>query len=191
MSRTMQDKINAYDAATRVLEHQVDFMRTPPEFKPLYNMSDTVRKFRSAFLIPDLRNAVLAKKYERERINAGRFSAGFCGIASYTWAHLFRMPNGDALWRIKHYKNNRTRYGLSDHVWMESKFDGSVLDLAFDQSVDESGTFVEIPYDLGVDADEYFEFGRAYKFAEYLGMKINFPNIVRENMAWHMRAGRD
>lgn len=142
-----------------------------------------VVRFRTAFRNTELRHAVLAHRYERERIAQGRFSAGFCGIASYTWTHLFRMPDGGEIWRVKHYKNNRTRYGLSDHVWMENKFDGSILDLAFDQSVDEEGTFVEIPYDLGGYADEYFEFGRAYKFAEYLGLDIDFPSIVRENVA--------
>lgn len=191
MPRTKQEYIAAFNDATRRLMTRVSTMKIPPEFKPLYNMSDVVYKFRSAFLIPELRHAVLAKKYESERISSGRFAAGFCGIASYTWSHLFRMPNGDEVWRIKHYKNNRTRYGLSDHVWMENKFDGSILDLAFDQSIDEDGTFVEIPYDLGIDADEYFEFERAYKFAEYLNMNIDLPDIVRGNIARHIDTGRD
>ena len=81
MPRTKQEHIAAFDDATRRLMTRVSTMKIPPEFKPLYNMSDVVYKFRSAFLIPELRHAVLAKKYESERISSGRFAAGFCGIA--------------------------------------------------------------------------------------------------------------
>ena len=111
----------------------------------------------------------LSQKYEKERVKQYRFSAGFCGIASYTWNHLFRMPDMSEIWRLKQFSKNNIVPGLTNHVWLENKFDGSILDLSFDQSVDKNGSFIEIPYHLGNYVNSNFEFQRAYKFAKHIG----------------------
>lgn len=169
----MSDKINRYDAATKKLIEQVEQLKLPAEFKTKYDLTDMVRRFRETFKNPALRKVVLDVKYEQERINNKRFSAGFCGIASYTWNHLFRMPDKSEIWRLKYYSNNKYFYGLSDHVWLENKFDGSILDLSFDQSIDENGIFVEIPYYLGDYADSHFHFERANKFAQFMNIELD------------------
>ena len=177
-----------YNNATRMLAKQVRFMDLPYKFRAQYNMPAMVYKFRAAFRNSAVRRDILNPLFESERLASGRFSAGFCGIASYTWSHLFRMPNGAEIWRLKVYEGNYYVPGLTDHVWLENKFDGSILDLTFDQSVDEFGKFVEIPYFLGEYADSDFEFARAYKFAEHLG--IDLKSIVFENALRNALHGR-
>lgn len=172
----MVDKKKLYDAATEKLIKQVKNMYLPAEFHTKYDLSEMVRRFRETFKNQKLRKNVLNPKYEKERIYNARFSAGFCGIASYTWNHIFRMPDRSEIWYLKQYSGNKTIYGLSDHVWLENKFDGSILDLAFDQSIDEEGTFIEIPYFLGKYTDSNFNFKRAFLFAKQ--MNIDLEDIV-------------
>ena len=181
-------KTDMYNNATRMLAKQVRFMELPYKFRAQYNMPAMVYKFRAAFRNSVVRQDALCSLFESERCKSGRFAAGFCGIASYTWSHLFRMPNGAEIWRLKVYRGNYYVPGLTDHVWLENKFDGSILDLTFDQSVDEFGKFVEIPYFLGEYADSDFEFARAYKFAEHLG--IDLKSIVFENALRRALHGR-
>ena len=181
----MVNKKKLYDEATEKLVKQVETMYLPAEFQTKYDLTEMVRRFRETFKNPSLRRLVLNPKYEKERVHNARFSAGFCGIASYTWNHLFRMPDRTEIWRLKQYSGNKTIYGLSDHVWLGNKFDGSILDLAFDQSIDEEGTFVEIPYFLGETADSNFDFKRAFLFAKR--MNINLENIVFINMLMNQK----
>lgn len=181
-------KTDMYNNATRMLAKQVRFMELPRGFYARYNMPAMVYRFRSAFRNSIVRHDVLSPMFESERCKSGRFSAGFCGIASYTWSHLFRMPNGSEVWRLKVYDGNYYIPGLTDHVWLENQFDGSILDLTFDQSVDEFGNFIEIPYFLGKYADADFEFARANKFAQHLG--IDLKNIVFENTLRLALSGR-
>lgn len=180
----MTDKKLEYDLATKKLVEQVKNLSLPVKFSTKYDMADTVKVFREAFKQTELRKQVLSPKYENERIQQHRFSAGFCGIASYTWNHLFRMPDKSEIWRLKQFSKNSFIPGLTDHVWLENKFDGSILDLSFDQSVDENGVFIEIPYGLGKYVNSNFEFQRAYKFANYIGLDLEdtvFINMLFSN----------
>ena len=95
-----------YNNATRMLAKQVRFMDLPYKFRAQYNMPAMVYKFRAAFRNSAVRRDILNPLFESERCKSGRFAAGFCGIASYTWSHLFRMPNGTEIWRLKVYGGN-------------------------------------------------------------------------------------
>lgn len=181
-------KTDMYNNATRMLAKQVRFMDLPYKFRAQYNMPAMVYKFRAAFRNSAVRRDILNPLFESERLASGRFSAGFCGIASYTWSHLFRMPNGAEIWRLKVYEGNYYVPGLTDHVWLENKFDGSILDLTFDQSIDAYGTYIEIPYFLGNYVDSDFEFARAYRFATHMG--IDLSDIVFENALRRALSGR-
>lgn len=176
----MPNTKKSYDAATEKLVKQVKSMQMPAKFEACYDLAEMVRKFRETFKNPELRSLVLSPKYEESRLSHNNFSAGFCGIASYTWTHLFRMPDETPVWRLKQYSDNNNVYGLKNHVWLENKFDDNVLDLTFDQSLNESGTYVEIPYFIGQTVSENFFFNRAIKFAEYLD--INLEDIVLVNI---------
>lgn len=124
-------------------------------------------------------------KYEKNRMQKGLFSAGFCGIASYTWNLLFRMPDKTEVWRLKQFSNNENIGILKSHVWLENVFDGSVLDLSFEQSIDDYGKYIEIPYDIGTYVNSNFDFQRAYKFAKYIGINLEdtvFINSIFSNI---------
>ena len=177
-----------YNRATKMLERQVRFTNMPDGFRARHNMVKTVRLLRTAFIHPLVRQDTLLPMLEPERVAQGRFSAGFCGVASYTWSHLFRMPDGTEIWRLKSYSGNHEFNGLTDHVWLENKFDGSILDLTFDQSIDAYGTYIEIPYFLGNYVDSDFEFARAYRFATHMG--IDLSDIVFENALRRALSGR-
>lgn len=176
----MPKKYLSYEQATEKLVKQVQNMSLPAQFKTRYDLGEMVYKFRETFKNKDLRKEVLSQKYEEERFKNNKFSAGFCGIASYTWNHLFRMPDKSEIWRLKQFSNNRIVYGLSDHVWLENKFDGSILDLSFDQSLNDENEFIEIPYFLGDYSNSNFFFNRAFKFAKK--MDIDLEDIVFINM---------
>lgn len=168
---------NKYEIATQRLIQQIQNLNLPAEFHARYDMVQTVRDFRRAFSDPMVRDGILLQKYEQARMAQERYSAGFCGIASYTWNHLFRMPNGDEIWRLKQYRNSEnTGY---NHVWLENVYDGEILDLTYDQFGDV-GVF---PYDKlgGKFVDSNFEFCRAYTFAERAGFG-DLSQIVFENM---------
>lgn len=167
-----------YDAATQKLLKMVKTLQLPPEFSPAYDMISMVKSFRVAFQNPCLRHCVLSQKYERRRVEQERFSAGFCGIASYTWNQLFRMDDGTEVWCLKMITSGE--YNIGNHVWLENVFTGQPLDLTFDQFIDSNGKYVEIPYSkIGHYASSDFAFRRAYKFANYLG--IDLERIVFEN----------
>lgn len=174
----MTDKKLEYDLATKKLVEQAKNLSLPAEFSTKYDLVDTVKVFREAFKNPILRKQVLSQKYEKERVKQYRFSAGFCGIASYTWNHLFRMPDMSEIWRLKQFSKNNIVTGLTNHVWLENKFDGSILDLSFDQSVDKNGSFIEIPYHLGNYVNSNFEFQRAYKFAKHIGIDLEYTVFI-------------
>lgn len=176
----MPSKKNFYDAATEKLIKQVKSMRLPAKFDARYDLAEMVYRFRETFKNEELRSLVLSPKYEESRLANGNFSAGFCGIASYTWTHLFRMPDESPVWQLKQFSDNNSVYGLKNHVWLENKFDGNVLDLTFDQSLNSAGTYVEIPYFLGKSVNENFFFNRAMVFADYLG--VNLEDRVFVNM---------
>lgn len=183
----MVDKKISYDAATQKLIEQVRTSYLPAEFSTKYELGEMVARFRSAFKKTQLRRQVLNPSYEKERVAYERFSAGFCGIASYTWNHLFRMPNKSEIWLLKQYSNN-TGDGLSDHVWLENKFDGSILDLSFDQSIDREHNFIEIPYHLGHYVNSNFNFKRAFAFSKYID--VDLEDIVFINMLMNKSANR-
>lgn len=172
----MVNKKSFYEDATEKLVQQVQEMTLPVTFSTKYDLTEMVIKFRETFKNPELRSMVLNPKYEQGRVRKERFSAGFCGIASYTWNQLFRMPDKSEIWRMKQYSNNKEIYGLVNHVWLENVFDGTILDLTFDQSLDIEGNFVEIPYYLGNYINSNFDFQRAFKFAQKMG--INLEDIV-------------
>lgn len=176
----MPNKKNFYDAATEKLVQQVKSMRMPAKFDARYDLAEMVRRFRETFKNEELRSLVLNPKYEESRLANANFSSGFCGIASYTWTHLFRMPDESPIWKLKQYSDNNSVYGLKNHVWLENRFENSILDLTFDQSLNGAGTYVEIPYFLGKPIDENFFFNRAITFADYLG--INLEDIVFVNI---------
>ena len=173
--------MNTYDLATDKLKKQVKRYSAIPEFSTKYDMIQAVQVFRTVFKNSDLRRQVLASSYEEDRLNKRLFSAGFCGIASYTWNHLFRMPDGSVIWRLK--KVSSGEYDIGNHVWLENRFTGEALDLTFDQFIDSNGGYIEIPYDkIGKYVSSDFEFLRAYKFAKYMGIdlsKIVFENALR------------
>lgn len=168
-----------YDKATKKLVNQIKKIADIPDICAGYDMVQMVQKFRSVFKNEALRKQVLASSYEEDRLKQKNYSAGFCGIASYTWNHLFRMPNGSVIWRLK--KVSSGEYDIiGNHVWLENRFTGEPLDLTFDQFIDSSGNYIELPYDkIGKYVSSDFEFYRAYRFAHYLG--INLDNIVLEN----------
>ncbi len=167
-----------YEKATEKLVQQVNKLKMPPEFKPMYDMEQVVRTFRVAFRNPVIRRKTLLNKYEDARIASERYSAGFCGIASYTWNHLFRMSDGSEVWHLKMISDGE--YDIGNHVWLENAFTGEPLDLTFDQFVDQNGNFVKLPYSaIGRFVNSDFEFVRAYKFARFLG--LNLGDIVFEN----------
>ena len=174
----MQNSMTPYDAATEKLVRQVQKMQVPLICHADYDMVQTVRDFRAAFRDPGVRKCSLAQKYEQGRIAQKRYSAGFCGIASYVWNHMFRMDDGSEIWRLK--MISRADNYPVNHVWLENFFTGEPLDLTFDQFIDEIGAYFEIPYHrVGNYATSDFEFKRAYKFAQHLGMDLS--KIVLEN----------
>ena len=181
----MVTKKSFYDSATERLMKQVRSMALPADFETRYDLSEMVLRFREAFKDPIIREQVLSHKYEASRLKEERFSAGFCGIASYTWNHLFRMPDRSEIWRLKQYSNNKNIYGLVNHVWLENVFDGSILDLSFDQSIDSQGKIVEIPYSLGQYADSHFNFQRAFNFASHIN--VDLEEIVFINNLFNQR----
>ena len=91
------------------------------------------------------------------------------------------MPDGSVIWRLK--KVSSGEYDIGNHVWLENRFTGEALDLTFDQFIDSNGGYIEIPYDkIGKYVSSDFEFLRAYKFANYMGIdlsKIVFENALR------------
>lgn len=176
-----------YDVATKQLQHQVEKMTLPQGFKPLHDMGKTVYRFRQAFQNPDIRIKTISQKYEQTRVAQGRYSAGFCGIASYTWNHLFRMPDGSEVWRMKMISNDMG-YKLN-HVWLENVFTGEPLDLTFDQFIDAHGRCLELPYsEIGEYVSSDFLFQRACVFAKHLGIQLD--GIVVENALHLIARGR-
>ncbi|MBN1324688.1 MAG: hypothetical protein JW974_00495 [Alphaproteobacteria bacterium] len=168
----MLNKLKLYDAATEKLVDKVRNMKMPDGFSACYDMEQIVYLIREGFKDKKIREQLLLHKYEEERFKNCRFSAGFCGISSYIWNHLFRAPDGSEIWRLKQISNNEMG-GLKDHVWVENVYDFSKLDFTFDQSMNEYGQYFEIPYELGKYADSNFKFQRAYKFAEFIGINLN------------------
>lgn len=167
-----------YERATQKLEAQVRTMKLPPDFVEHYDMVRTVHKIRAAFCNPKVRRGAVLQKYEQARVAQKRYSAGFCGIASYMWNQMFRMPDGAEIWRLKMIQ--RGEYNIGDHVWLENRFTGDALDLTFDQFIASCGDYVEIPYnEIGHYVSSDFEFERAYRFARHLG--IDLESIVFEN----------
>lgn len=164
---TSREKLSLYHRATDKLAARLRTMEMPPEFSAKYNVTETLRNFRAVFLHPELRREVLLPQYEDERIASGNFSAGFCGVASYTWTHLFRMADGSELWQLQ------TSNIPVPHVWLKNKFTGEILDLTYDQFA------APYPYDIGRYAGSDFAFRRAYKFGRYLD--IDVESIVIEN----------
>ena len=67
------------------------------------------------------------------------------------------MPDKTEVWRLKQFSNNENIGILKSHVWLENVFDGSVLDLSFDQSIDDYGKYIEIPYDIGTYVNSNFD----------------------------------
>lgn len=170
-----------YNAATELLANQVQsqWLNLPNDFNSKYDMVEMVCDFRAAFCNKNLRRWTVNQKYENARIARGAFSAGFCGIASYTWNHLFRMPDGGEIWRLKLVNHKKF-----NHVWLENKFTGQPLDLTFDQFIDDDGQYIKIPYDkCGTFTDSNFDFERAYVFARGLG--INLKRIAFINALSH------
>ena len=181
----MVKKKISYDAATQKLIKQVKESYLPADFSTKYDLGEMVIRFREAFKIPELRKKVLTQNNESERLKYEKFSAGFCGIASYTWNHLFRMPDKSEIWLLKQYTNNTQIYGLPNHVWLENKYDGSILDLSFDQSIDKERYFVEIPYYLGDYVSSDFNFRRAFVFSKYIN--VDLEDIVFINMLMNQK----
>lgn len=177
----MEDvRVKRYNDATDKLIAQVESVGLPYGFRKTYNMTSMMYMFRLAFCEPLIRNAILAPVYERERIESGRYSAGFCSVASYTWSQLFRWSNGEEFWRLKAYSGNRSVLGLTDHVWLENAVDGQILDITFDQSIDGRGNILEIPYHLGQTVGSNFEYPRANTFAALMG--IDLQHVFIDNM---------
>lgn len=166
------DKIAAYENATKLLARRVSEMTAPTGFRPIYNMTDMVFTFRAAFKSPALRGQLLAPQYESERISNARFSAGFCGIASYAWNHMFRMPDGGEIWQLKHTFGLQYVNGIPNHVWLENVYSGKILDLTFDQFVDEKGAIMEFPYELGKRTSANIVFRRGFAFGKHIGIDL-------------------
>lgn len=162
----------SFDEATEYLAQKVSTMALPPAFVPKYDMVATLRKMRELFKNPAVRASVLNKNYEEARLARGLYSSGFCGIAAYIWSHLFRMPNGELIWEVHEYKENRRVAGPVHHVWLVNRFNGDILDLTFDQSVNQDGDLIPIPYHLGKVINVEKPFQRAYNFDKYLGMDL-------------------
>lgn len=177
----MQKQQISFDKATDYLINKVSAMKLPEGFVPKYDMVETLRKIRKLFKNKKLRASVLNKKYEESRLKDGLYSAGFCGIASYIWSHLFRMPNGEPIWETYEYKNNHKITGLVNHVWLVNRFTNDVLDLTFDQSVDSDGNIIPIPYELGVPVDADKPLARAYTFDKYLKMDLR-DTVIRNKI---------
>ncbi len=166
------DKIAAYENATKLLARRASEMTVPAGFRPRYNMADMVFTFRAAFKSPALRGQLLAPQYESERISNARFGAGFCGVASYAWNHMFRMPDGDEIWHIKQTFGLQSAIGIPNHVWLENVHSGEILDLTFDQFVDRTGAILEFPYELGEPASANIAFRRGYAFGKHIGIDL-------------------
>ncbi len=173
------ERIKAYEKATRFLIWRLAKTKFPNDVDIEFDMPGMVAKFRQAFRLPDLRATVLAPKYEVARCSAANFSAGFCGIASYAWHHMFRLKSGAPIWQMYYFSNVGDGRRLINHVWLQNIYDGSVLDLTFDQSVDSRGRFIEIPYELGRRIDGDFAFKRAFEFGKYID--IDLKRIVMRN----------
>lgn len=175
----MPDKKYNYDKGTEKLVSQIKNLALPPDFIAEYDMSEMIYRFREAFKNPEIRNAVLNQVYEQDRLDGGRFSAGFCGIASYTWNQLFRMPDKTELWRLK--MVSKETHNLANHVWLENAFTGEMLDLTFDQFVDKNGCYTVYPYyRFGNFANSDFIFKRAIDFAKGIGIE-DLDRIVLKN----------
>lgn len=154
------NKTISYDNATQKLTRQVMEMRVPDGFSSEYDMGDVLLRFRAAFRIPKLRHAVLNPMYESKRFESANFAAGFCGIASYSWSHIFRMPNGKRIWHM--YQSNDP----CPHVWLKNISTGQILDLTFDQFD------FQYPYENGILMYDNVRFDRAIKFGKYIGIDI-------------------
>lgn len=168
-------RMAAYENATRLLVQRAQSATMPDGFKSKYDTGKMVMQFRAAFKSPELRSKVLASKYEAQRIQSARFSAGFCGVASYTWGHLFRMPDGQPIWNARQVVDLD---GVPNHVWLENVYDGQVLDLTFDQFVDGRGTIIEYPYDLGQPASLDITFRRGFVFGNYIGVDLEMIALI-------------
>lgn len=178
--------LNRYDNATQDLVKQVKNLKMPTGFKSQYDMGEYVIKFREMFKNPAVRKLLLNRAQERQRLSNGLFSAGFCGISSYTWMQMFRMPDNSAIWRLKQYDNDKKNPVLSDdHMWLENVYDGSVLDLTFDQFIDKNNNYVQVPYNAGknIDTNTYnnLYIGPIKAFAYYVG--INLSDCILKNKA--------
>lgn len=171
----------AYDNATHDLMRRIESMQLPQGFRPRYDMAQMAYSFRETFKTAALRQKVLSPRLNAQRIANANFSAGFCGIASYTWNHLFRMPNGAEIWRLRQAQFPISHDIKANHVWLENTIDGSILDLTFDQFVDANGAYMILPYEIGTLVDSHFNFNRAYIFAQYLNPDINLQDTVFMN----------
>ncbi len=171
-------RIAAYENATSLLAQRVSEIKMPAGFRAEYNMTDMVYRFRNALKNPDVRKSLLLSKYEAERLRNARFSAGFCGITSYAWNHIFRMPDGREIWQMKQTSGLGKSIGLPDHVWLEQITSGEVLDLTFDQFIDKSGTVMDFPYELGTPVSANIVFNRGYIFGRHIGIDIEGISII-------------
>ena len=169
----------AYENATAELMKRVAEMKLPVDPDIKYDMPQMVQKFRTAFKKTQLRARVLSPRGEEMRVATSNFSAGFCGISSYTWHHLFRTKSGAPIWQLYNYSRASASPQLMNHVWLKNVYDGTILDLTFDQSVDSRGNFIEIPYEWGQPLDGDFEFNRAMEFGKHID--VDLPSIVARN----------
>jgi len=176
----ISERLATYDKATKFLMRRVSKMRMPIDAAHEFDMPQMVKRFRDAFELPGVRMALLSPQHEESRLATANFSAGFCGIASYAWHHMFRTTSGAPIWQMYQYHDIGCGVGyLNRHVWLQNALDGQVFDLTFDQSVDSRGQFIKIPYELGTPVDGNFLFGRAFKFAKYID--VDLRDIVARN----------
>lgn len=187
----MNKKTTFHDSATMILAKQVNGLILPDDFSAQYEMTDILYRLRDGFKDSGVRKDVLitpdGRPWSRasEFAERGVYSAGFCGVSSYIWNHLFRHADGREIFRIKQYINLRINKVLPQHSWNENTLNLSELDLTFDQSVDETGTFIEIPYFWGQYISSDYESKRALKMAEHLD--IDLGKIVLSNTFKTMR----
>lgn len=142
-----------------------------------YDIDDTVRKFRETFKNLELRAKIFRSPWEPWRISLGRYAAGFCIVASYTWAAAFSEPGKPSPWKIMYF-SNQGDFGL--HVWLQNRENGKKLDLTFDQFIDMDGVEMDVPYDAGRPYDKEIPRRSIQEFARLIGPE--FADTIRRNM---------
>ncbi len=176
----------AFVEGTRLLKRQISKISYHRVMS--FDATEYLARIRMAFRNDDIRTRFF-NRGAKETHDMHHWSEGFCQVASYIWYHVDRLPDGRPAWRLKRFDNSIRDKTIDPvytgvHMWLESCLDGwgngEILDLTFDQYVDEMHHHVTIPYHTGiiVSGDGYWD--KAVEFAN--AIDIDLKKIIDINM---------